>query len=126
MEARSAVILRWTLMFRVPTREQAEHELGRAQEALGRSLRITNIERYWKIPELWTCGATAEIAAVSIADCVTQSLLLANKLAIGWYVLGPYVSDDGQTLESFEGIYSMLEKNPITPLLEWAQFEVMR
>jgi hypothetical protein len=120
---RHTITLRWTLMFRVATREEAERELERAQEALALALRVTGCARYWKIPELWSCDATAEIVVASVAEAVAQSLLLANKLAIGWYVLGPYLGDDG-ALESFEGIYSMRDKNTITPLLEWAHFEV--
>lgn len=118
------VAVRWTLMFRVATRDEAEREMTHVQNALGVPLRMMDCERYWKIPELWSCGATMEIETTSIADCVTRSLLLANRLAIGWYVLGPYVSDDGTALESFEGIYTIRGENPIMPLLEWAQFEV--
>lgn len=118
-------ILRWVLMFRVATEEEARRELAHAQEKLGVALRVQRCERYWKIPELWTCTATSQIDAVSIADRVTQTLLLANTLAIGWYVLGPYLNDEDGSLTHFEAIYSMNDKNPVTPLLEWAMVEVV-
>jgi hypothetical protein len=124
-EKNAKTLLRWVLMFRVATEEEAKRELAHAQETLGIVLRVERCERYWKIPELWTCTATSEIDAVSIADRVTQTLLLANKLAIGWYVLGPYLNDDDGSLTHFEAIYSMNDKNTVTPLLEWTCVEVV-
>jgi hypothetical protein len=113
----------WTLMFRVDTREQAERELAIASELSGLSLQPGVCERYYKIPELWRCTATAAFTAGSVAEQVTQSLLIANRLGIGWYCLGPYLRDDG-TLEHFEGIYNMSGSNTKMPGLEWANFEV--
>ena len=114
----------WTLMFRVRNRDKAEKELRRAEELLGQELRLRNCEPYWKIPELWRCEADTDIEVPSEAEQITACLLRANRLAIGWYVLGPYFRLDG-TIESFNGIFDRHQgKGAKIQSLEWAQFQV--
>jgi hypothetical protein len=114
----------WTLMFRVRNRDKAEKELRRAEELLGEELRLRNCEPYWKIPELWRCQADTDFEIPSEAEQITACLLRANRLAIGWYVLGPYFRPDG-TLESFNGIFDRHQgKGAKIQSLEWAQFQV--
>ena len=113
----------WTLMFRVKNRDKATRELARAEELLGQQLSVNSCERYWKIPELWTCDAATSFEAPSTAEQITGCLLLANRLATGWYVLGPQLRPDG-TLESFNGIFDRRHSGAKIPSLEWAQFQV--
>lgn len=80
-------------------------------------------ERYWKIPEHWTCDAETNFEASSTAELITQCLLRANRLATGWYVLGPHLRPDG-ALESFNGIFSRRQLGARLASLEWAQFQV--
>jgi len=116
-------LMRWTLMFRVVNREDAERHVARACELAGLSFQLDDCERYYKIPELWRCTATATFAAGSIAETVMQSLLYANRLGIGWYCLGPYLREDG-TLDHFEGIFNVSGTNTVMPGLDWANFEI--
>ena len=114
----------WTLMFRVRTRDKAKKELRRAEELLGTELRVGTCERYWKIPELWTCDAATHFEALSIAEQITECLLRANRLATGWYVLGPNLGSDG-TLQTFEGIFTRRQAGAKLSSLEWAQFQIL-
>jgi len=114
----------WTLMSRVRDQDKAKKELRRAEELLGLELSLGACERYWKIPELWTCGAGAHFEASSTAEQVTQCLLRANLLATGWYVLGPHLRPDG-SLETLEGIFDRRQRGARMSSLEWAQFQVL-
>ena len=114
----------WTLMFRVRTGDKAKKELRRAEELLGTELRVGTCERYWKIPELWTCDAATHFEALSIAEQVTECLLRANRLATGWHILGPNLGSDG-TLQAFVGIFKRRPLGAKLSSLEWAQFQVL-
>lgn len=114
----------WTLMFRVRDQNKAKKELRRAEELLGLELSLGTCERYWKIPELWTCGAEMYVEAPSAPEQIVQCLLRANRLATGWYVLGPRLRPDG-TLESFDGIYDRRQQGARLSSLEWAQFQAL-
>jgi hypothetical protein len=114
----------WTLMFRVSNRDKANKELARATSLLGRNLHLAKCERYWKISELWTCEAATLFETPSEAEQIVGYLLLANRLAIGWHVLGPNYSDAG--LESFEGIFDRRQGHAKLGSLEWAQFQMIR
>lgn len=114
----------WTLMFRVKNQDKATKELRRAEELLGTELCLGTCERYWKIPELWTCNAEMQFEAPSLAEQVTRCLLLANRLAIGWYVLGPNLGTDG-TFHSFSGIFDGHHPGTKLSNLEWAQFQLL-
>ena len=113
----------WTLMFRVGSQAKAKRELQRAEELLGQELRLSKCEQYWKIPEQWTCEAATDFEVPSEAEQITACLLRANRLAIGWYVLGPYLRPDG-TLESFNGIFDGRHSGSKLSSLEWAQFQI--
>lgn len=113
----------WTLMFRVRNHEKATKELRRAEELLGTELCLGACERYWKIPEQWTCSAETYFEAPSMAEQITGCLLLANRLAIGWHVLGPILGSDG-TLQSFAGIFARRNSGAKLSSLEWAQFQI--
>jgi len=110
-------------MFRVGSREKAQRQLRRAEQLLGSELRVNGCERYWKIPELWTCNAATEFDAASVSDQTTRCLLLANRLANSWQVRGPHLRPDG-TLEGFSGIFSRGAAGANMQSLEWAQFQV--
>ena len=114
----------WTLMFRVRTGDKAKKELRRAEELLGTELRVGTCERYWKIPELWTCDAATHFEALSIAEQVTECLLRANRLATGCHILGPNLGSDG-TLQTFVGIFKRRPLGAKLSSLEWAQFQVL-
>ena len=114
----------WKLMFRVRNQDKAKKELRRAEELLGLELALGTCERYWKIPELWTCDAETSVEASSTAEQVTWCLLHANRLATGWYVLGPYLRPDA-SLESFKGIFDRSQLGTRLSSLEWAQFQVL-
>ena len=116
----------WTLMFRVGNQAKAKKELRRAEELLGQELRLSKCEQYWKIPELWSCEANTDFEVPSEAEQIAACLLRANRLAIGWYVLGPYLRPDG-TLESFSGIFDRRHQGKGAKIqsLEWAQFQAL-
>jgi len=114
----------WTLIFRVRNQDKAKKELRRAEEFLGLELSLEKCERYWKIPELWTCGAETHFEASSPAEQITACLLHANRLATGWHVPGPHLRPDG-SLESFEGIFDRRQLGARMSSLEWAQFQVL-
>lgn len=113
-----------TLMFRVESADKAKQELQCAEELLDQKLRVNKCERYWKVPELWTCEASMEFDVLSEAEQIAGCLLRANRLARGWCVLGPYFRPDGG-LESFEGIFDRRHQAAQIESLEWAQFQVI-
>ena len=115
-------MMHMTLMFRVAHERKAKKELQRTEELLDQKLEVSKCERYWKIPELWTCGASIEFDAPSVAEQITGVLVRANRLANGWYVLGPFYRTDG-SLESFTGIFQRREQAARIQSLEWAQFQ---
>jgi hypothetical protein len=115
--------IRWVLMFRVATHDAAMAELRRAEELLGRTLQVSECEPYWKIPELWRCTALAELGPMPLHERNSTALILASRIAYGWYVLGPYLSDEG-TLESFEGIFNRDGPGGLASL-DWAHFELV-
>jgi hypothetical protein len=114
----------WTLMFRVSSREKAEKELERAGEILGQKLRLAKCERYWKIPELWTCNASSEFDAPSEAEQVFRCLMFADRLARGWSVSGPDLRPNG-ALEEFDGFFDHRHGHAKIQSLEWAEFSVI-
>jgi hypothetical protein len=113
----------WTLMFRVSNRDKAKKEFERTSRLLGRKLHLAKCERYWKIPELWTCDATTIFETPSEAEQIVGYLLLANRLANGWHVLGPNYS--GDALESFQGIFDRRHGHAKLTSLEWAHFQMI-
>jgi len=109
-------------MFRVAHAHKAKKELQRTEELLSDKLNVSKCERYWKIPELWTCEASIEFDAPSVPEQITGVLLRANLLATGWYVLGPFFRPDG-SLERFTGIFKHQEQAARIQSLEWAEFQ---
>ncbi len=57
-----------------------------------------------------------------VAERITGVLLRANRLANGWYVLGPFHRPDG-SLERFTGIFKRQEQAARIQSLEWAEFQ---
>jgi hypothetical protein len=114
----------WTLMFRVSTREGAEKALERANALLDHKLQLKKCERYWKIPELWTCDCVTVFDVPSVAEQIAGCLLLANPLAHDWQVLGPNLGPSG-VLESLEGIFDHHHHRGKLQSLEWAQFQFL-
>ena len=107
----------WTLNFRVKSRDKAEKEFGRAEELLGRKLLNAGFERYWKIPEHWTCNASTIFEAASEAEHIAGYLMLAQCLATGWYVLGRWP-------DTFSGIFDVRHGSTGLSSLTWAQFQM--
>ena len=121
----TGIAIYWRLMFRVSNRNKADKQFKRAEALLGQKFRTLCCEPYWKISGVWICEATAHISAKSVETQVTKSLLLANRLATGWYVLGPHVTENG-VLETLEGIFSRRDRSSQAKLqsLEWAHFQL--
>jgi hypothetical protein len=115
--------VRWTLMFRVGTHDKAMKEMRCAEELFGQELQVNTCEQYWKTPELWRCVADTRFDRMSIAELISTPLLLASRIANGWHVIGPCLSNDG-AFESFEGIFSRNGPGGLSSL-DWAQFQVI-
>jgi hypothetical protein len=114
------------LMFRVKNRDKAMKEFGRAEEILGRKLELAGLERYWKIPELWDCRSRLTVETQTEAEQIEHYLLLANRLANGWYVLGPHYSWPDQRLDGFEGTFKKGQSHSRLSSLDWAHFDMTR
>ena len=114
----------WSLIFRVGNRDKAVKELLRAEGLLGQSLQVASFEPYWKIDGQWRCEATAQIPAASVAELVTNALLLANRLVGRWQVNGPSLDETGK-LFSFQGVFqdSQADHARLSSLV-WAHFSV--
>jgi hypothetical protein len=123
-EPRPALSLK--LQFRVRTRDKAERQLALVAELLGEPLRPQVIERYWKIPEWWTCVVELRLDGRTAAELIAECLLRVNRIANGWSILGPHLAPDG-TLESFSGIFKRAPGSSAQPQsLEWAEFVYTR
>ena len=113
--------LNWTLNFRVSTREKTERELARISDLMNEPLRAETCERYWKIPEWWTCQTSGLIEAAGTYEVIAACLRRANSIAEGWFVIGPHYGP-GDLIQSFEGMFDAKKSKAKLQSLEWAQF----
>lgn len=118
-----SLAIHWHLMFRVSKRLAFNKCLDRALLILGDTLDVGQGEAYWKRPELWECVVITPIPVGSAVEQVGRSILLAQQLASGWYVLG---SDSSQSAEGFSGVFSLGFNNGASKTLglEWASFHI--
>lgn len=85
---------------------------------------MASFEPYWKSDGQWRCEATAQIPAGSVAELVTNALLLANRLVGEWHVNGPSLDETGK-LYSFHGVFQDSQaKHATLSSLVWAHFDV--
>jgi len=120
------MLIAWRLMVRVEPEALARERLQQAETVLRRELRVEKCERYDKIPELWTSNASTPMADAPVADLVTDCLLLADRLARGWHVLGPDLDETGGFV-GFEGIFEHRhDHDRYVPDLEWAHFQLLK
>ncbi len=112
----------WRLMFRVKD-SQGPGRIGAVEKALGIELKVSECKRYWKIPELWECALQTADMDKNLPDEVFDCLLFACKLAKGWYVLGPAVSDD--VVAVFDGVFDVRSGATYVPGLEWGSFSIV-
>ena len=78
---------------------------------------------YWKVTELWECELTTPSGDGSVADQVLLCLLSAQRLASGWFVLGP-LSAEGA--DGFSGVFALGQSGASSHVagLEWASFQL--
>lgn len=115
--------IHWHLMFRVKNRVAFNKCLGRVLPILGDQHETSQGEPYWKCPELWECVVITPIAVGSIAEQVGVCLLVAQRLASGWSIVG---STTSESAEGFGGVFSLGHNNGASKLLglEWASFYI--
>jgi hypothetical protein len=113
----------WRLMFRVNDGRAAQRCIDRVRERLGGEWQVALCERYWKMPELWECCLEGAELDRSVAEMVLHCLLLANRLGVGWRVLGPSCAD---RIDGFSGVLAINASGaPSVPGLEWASFDLI-
>jgi hypothetical protein len=110
----------WHLMFRVKKRAAFQRCLSQTLPLLGEVISQEEGKPYWKIPELWECAVETPLLGHSFAEQVLGCLHLANRLGVGWYVLGPSGGDDWA---EFNGTFSLEHSGSSKVIgLEWASF----
>jgi hypothetical protein len=111
-------------MFRVANRAAFDRCLARTLPLLGGGLEADEGRPYWKMPELWECNIVCPLTGGSVAEQVLACLLVAQRLASGWYVLG---SLSAESAVGFSGVFSRGHNGSFStvPGLEWASFDVV-
>lgn len=115
----------WRLMFRVANRAAFERCLARTLPLLGTGSEADEGHPYWKIPELWECNVVCPLPEGSVAEQVLTCILVAQRLATGWYILG---SLSIESVVGFTGVFSRSSPNgsfSTVTGLEWASFDVI-
>jgi hypothetical protein len=112
-------------MFRVKDKVAFDKCLGHVLPLLGSLHEIGQGKPYWKLPELWECIGMTPITGGSIAEQVGTSLLVAQRLASGWSIVGSAASENA---EDFGGVFSLGHNNGASKTLglEWASFFIRR
>jgi hypothetical protein len=113
----------WTLMFRVKNRQKADREIERAEALIGVKLPVVKCEPYWKDSRLWCVETVTALGSSDPHEQIAECLLLANKLATGWHVLGPALESEGR-LGQFTGIFDARRDHTQLSSLAWAEFGV--
>lgn len=118
-----SLMIHWHLMFRVANKIAFNKCLSRVLQVLGDTHEASQGEPYWKRPELWECVVTTPIPECSVAEQVGLSVLLAQRIASGWAILG---SPSSESAESFGGVFSLGHNNGASKALglEWASFYI--
>jgi hypothetical protein len=111
-------------MFRVNDRRAFDKCLARALPVFGSCVVVSAGRPYWKIPELWECAVHGPALVGSAAEQVLGCLLVARRLASGWFVGGPLSADSAL---GFSGVFTA-ERSGSTSYalgLEWASFDIV-
>jgi hypothetical protein len=111
----------WRLMYRVGNRRALDKCLARTLPLLSDDYILGKCKPYWKIPELWECALITPAPAESVPEQLFACLLLAYRLATGWYVLG---SLSAGSANGFEGCFALGQSGAHSHVvgLEWASF----
>ncbi len=119
-----AATIQWRLMFRVANRAAFDKCLARALPLLGAGCEGREGQPYWKVPELWECAVAAPVVGDSAAEQVLASLLAAQRLASGWYILGTLSAG---CAVGFSGVFATGQSGSASKVvgLEWASFDVV-
>jgi hypothetical protein len=121
---RMASKIHWRIMFRVNDRKAFDKCRTRVTPLLGPECEWSEGRPYWKIPELWECTVIVPYSVGSIANQVLASLLMAQRLASGWFILG---SLSEETAIGFSGVFSIGANGGSSNVagLEWASFDLL-
>ena len=113
--------IHWHLMFRTANKVSFAKCMSRVLPILVEQHEVSDGEPYWKCPELWECVVTTSIPVGSVAEQIGASLMIAQRLASGWSVVG---SPSSGSAEGFGGVFSLGHNNGASKVLglEWASF----
>ncbi len=119
-----ASTVRWRLIYRVDNRAAFDRCLARTLPLLGDGHVLGECEPYWKIPELWVCELKTPVPAESVPIQLHSCLLMAYRIATGWFILG---SLSAESANGFEGIFARGRNGARSNVvgLEWASFELV-
>ena len=114
----------WRLMYRVANRAALDKCLARTLPLLNNGHVLGECKPYWKIPELWECALKTPAPAESVPEQVLACLLIAYRLATGWYILGPL---SAESANGFEGVFALGQGSARSNVLglEWASFVLL-
>jgi hypothetical protein len=114
----------WRLMYRVSNRAALDKCLARTLSLLTDGYVLGECKPYWKIPELWECALTTPAPAESAPEQLLACLLIAYRLASGWYILG---SLSAESANGFEGVFTLGRSGARSHVvgLEWASFVLL-
>lgn len=116
--------IQWRLMFRVSDRRALDECLARTLPLIGAGITLGECMQYWKIPELWECKLVSPLLAGTTAEQILACLLIAKRLATGWYISG---SLSTESAEGFSGVFDIKGSGRVAgPAfgLEWASFQL--
>jgi hypothetical protein len=118
-----AATVQWRLMFRVANRQALDKCLSRTLPLLGHKAEVGEGRPYWKIPELWECDVVVPTCGGTTAEQVLECLLVAQRLASGWHILGRL---SAESADGFSGVFAAGQGGSASKVagLEWASFDV--
>jgi hypothetical protein len=110
-------------MYRVANRTAFDRCLARTLSRFDHGYEIDDFKPYWKIPELWECSLTTPVPSESVAEQLLACLVIAYRLASGWFILGSLTAEKS---DGFEGIFNRESNGARSYVagLEWASFEL--
>lgn len=115
----------WRLLFRVKDFSLAQDRIEEVRKALGVEVDVTACQQYWKMPGLWECSLKTAEMDRPLPEAVFDCLVLASKLAHGWFLQGPFVREG--VLENFEGVFHVQANSSAANIagLEWGSFGIL-
>lgn len=113
----------WHAFLHVRTEKAATKVVQRMADAIGADLAVDSYSRYWKVPEWADTRLTSPLQVDGVEQAVFHALVVAQRLARGWNVSGPFMFEGG--IWTFSGVAAANGHATFTvPGPTWIEFDI--